>query len=805
MYLSLDWLKDYVDIPKSVTPEDLGIKLTLHTVEIDGVEKQAEQFDKVIVGKILEVRKHPNAERLQLARVSIGKEELDIVCGAPNIEAGQLVPVACVGAVLPNGMEIKEALVRGERSVGMLCAEDELGLGPDHSGILILENRAKLGQKFSDYLNLQDTIFEVDNKSITNRADLWGHYGMAREIAAFLNSKTTKKFQKIAEAEIKVDAEEKKLDVKVIDKDICRRYMAVAMDGIKITASPEWMQRRLSAAGVRPINNIVDITNYVMMELGQPMHAFDSSLIDKIIIRKAKKNEVIKTLDGEKRDLDENMLVIANSKVPVAVAGVMGGEDSEVRDETTSIVFESANFDHVATRKTSTKLGLRTESSIRYEKGLDPNLCHVALARAVELTKEICSEAKVVSRIIDEKSFQLNQGPIELDLVWLNSFVGAELTKKQVKDILESLGFVCDGKGEILSVTVPTWRAVKDISLREDLAEEVARIIGYDNLAPRMPLVDMKRPLPNEERLLERKIKDILACGLNAVEVYNYSFVGEELLDKLGINHSTHIRLANPISSQHTMLRQNLATNLISNIRTNQARYEKFRLFEIGSVYLSIDGGLEKGDGSKELLPYQEKRLGILLADNNREIFSQAKSVVQHLFTELKLKSYFSPLDLIPEWADTNESAKLMVDKRLLGTVLKLNKTASSRLGVKKDAVLIEISLKELYNIYSAKPLKKFQEFEKFPPVIRDLAFVVAEKVLYMDLIQEIENFHELIKDAEVFDVYQGDKLGEGKKSLAFRLTYQADKTLTAEEVDKIQSDLIKKLEEKFEAKVRDF
>lgn len=805
MYLSLDWLKDYVDIPKSVTPEALGLKLTLHTVEIDGVEKQSEQFEKVLVGKILEVRKHPNAERLQLARVSIGKEELDIVCGAPNIEAGQLVPVACVGAVLPNGMEIKEALVRGEKSVGMLCAEDELGLGPDHSGILILENRAKVGQKFSDYLNLQDTIFEVDNKSITNRADLWGHYGMAREIAAFLNSKTTKKFQKIAETEIKIDAEEKKLDVKVIDKDICRRYMAVAMDGIKITASPEWLQRRLSAAGVRPINNIVDITNYVMMELGQPMHAFDANLIDKVVIRRAKKNEVIKTLDGEKRELTEDMLVIANSKDPVAVAGVMGGEESEVRDETTSIVFESANFEHVSIRKTSAKLGLRTESSIRYEKGLDPNLCGIALARAVELVKEICPEAKVISKIIDENNFQLNQGPIELNLKWLNTFVGAELTKKQVTDILESLGFVIEGGNDDLLVKVPTWRAVKDISIREDLAEEVARIIGYDNLTPVMPMVDMRRPLVNEERILERKIKEILACGTHLSEVYNYSFVGEEHLDKLGINYSTHIRLANPISSQYTMLRQSLATNLIGNIRTNQARFEKFGLFEIGSVYLSMDGGLEKGDGSKELLPYQEKRLGILLAGSNAEIFAEAKKTIQYLMDELKIKSHFSPLDLVPEWADTNECAKIMVEKRLLGTILKLNKTAASRLGVKKDATIIEISLKELYNIYSTKPVMKFQEFDKFPPMLRDLAFVVAEKVLYNDLAEEIESFHELIKSVELFDVYQGDKLGQDKKSLAFRLTYQTDKTLTAEEVDKIQSDLIKKLEEKFEAKVRDF
>ncbi|MDO8260470.1 MAG: phenylalanine--tRNA ligase subunit beta, partial [Candidatus Magasanikbacteria bacterium] len=494
MYLSLDWLKDFVEIPKNISPDELGSRLTLHTVEIDGVEKQADKFANVVVGKILEVKKHPNAERLQLARVSIGKEELGIVCGAPNIEAGQLVPVACVGAILPNGMEIREALVRGERSVGMLCAEDELGLGSDHAGILILDKNAKVGQSFGEYLGLKDIIFEVDNKSITNRADLWGHFGMAREIAAFLGTKTTKKFDKILESKIETDKEEITINAKVLDKDMCPRYMAVAMDGIKIGPSPEWMQRRLTAATVRPINNIVDITNYVMMELGQPMHAFDATSIDKIIVRRAKKNEVIKTLDGEKRELTENMLVIANAQAPVAVAGVMGGEYSEVRDETTRIVFESANFEHVSLRKTSTKLGLRTESSIRYEKGLDPNLCAMALARAVELVREICPDAKVISKVVDEKNFSLNQGPIDLSVKWLNNFIGADVKKKKIVDILESLGFGVEGKNDDLKVAIPTWRAVKDISIREDLAEEVARIIGYDNLTPVMPMVDMKRP-----------------------------------------------------------------------------------------------------------------------------------------------------------------------------------------------------------------------------------------------------------------------------------------------------------------------
>jgi phenylalanyl-tRNA synthetase beta chain len=581
--------------------------------------------------------------------------------------------------------------------------------------------------------------------------------------------------------------------------------MAVAMEGIEIAESPKWLQDRLIAAAVRPINNIVDITNYVMMELGQPMHAFDASQLDKISVRRAKKGEILKTLDGEERKLDEEMLLITDGEKPLAIAGVMGGEDSEVVDDTNSIIFESANFDFVSIRKTSTKLGLRTESSVRFEKGLDPNLCEVALSRAVELVKELCPKAKVISQVVDEKSFALNQGPIKLDLAWLNNYIGNNLESKKVSEVLEKLGFEVTEREDYLEVLVPTWRSVKDISIREDLAEEVARIIGYNNLEPEMPMVEMKVPEINEKRKLERNIKNILSRGAGLNEVYNYSFVGEEQLEKMGINHSDYIKLANPIASQHTLLRQNLATNLLNNVKTNQVRFDEIGMFEIGSVYLPIDGGLEKGDGSKESLPYQEKRLAILVADNSKDAFSRAKGVLEYLMKELKVPTAFVVSDMVPNWVDKTQSAQINSGQAVLGTAYKLDKNIKSKLGIKKETVIIELSLNEIENVIKNLPAFKHQEFDKFPPVVRDLAFVVNEKMLYADILSEIVNHHDYLKDVDVFDVYQGDKLGEGKKSLAFHLSYQADKTLTAEEVDKIQKDLIKKLEDKFEAKVRDF
>lgn len=808
MNLSLNWLKDFVDIPKKMTPEELGLKLTMHTVEIDSVQKQVDKYKNIVVGKILEVSKHPDADKLQLAKVDINKQVLDIVCGASNIAAGQFVPVALVGAVLPNGAEIKEAEIRGQKSYGMLCAEDELVLGEDHSGILILDNKSRIGQDFSEYLKINDVIFEVDNKSITNRPDLWGHYGMARDIAAFLKIRTTKKFEQISKAKIKIDLKEIKLGVEVKDFKLCPRYMGIVMDGIKVEVSPKWLQERLISVGVRPINNIVDITNYVMLEIGQPMHAFDKNLVDEIIVRPAKEKEEIETLDGERRELDESDLVIADSKKAIAIAGVMGGANSEINNDTATIILESANFDFISIRKTSQKLGLRTEASMRFEKSLDPNLCELALARAVSLIKEICPKSKVVSEIADENKFSINQGPIELNLDWLNGFIGNDIGEGEIVSILKRLGFDVKNKNNSLLVTVPTWRATKDISIKEDLAEEIARIYGYDNLKLFMPKIEMKKPGVSVETELIDEIKQVLSGGVAMSEVYNYSFVGEDLLRKLNIDFSRHIHLANPISAQHTMLRQNLAPNLFSNVRVNQSRYEMFKIFEIGSVFLNIDGEKNKDAESGEKLPYQEKRLGILVAGEIKDnVFNEAKGIAEYLFDSLGLDVRFdiAGVEAAPVWSDKNRTAKIKAGQKLVGFVSVLDKKIGTSLGIKKECAIAEISLKELLEVVGGAKEKKYKETDKYPSAVRDLAFVVNKKILYNDIKEEIEKYHEYIKEIELFDTYEGDKVGEGKKNLAFHIVYQAGRTMTADEVDKLQQGLIKRMEEKFEAKVRNF
>ncbi|MFH1822609.1 MAG: phenylalanine--tRNA ligase subunit beta [Patescibacteria group bacterium] len=813
MYLSLQWLKEFVNIPKSISPEELGLRLTMHTVEIDSVQKQADKYKNIVIGKILETKQHPQADRLQLVKVDVGKEKLSIVCGAFNIKIGQKVPVALAGAILPNGLEISKREVRGEISNGMLCAEDELALGPDHSGIFILDKKAKIGQAFGKYLNLEDVIFEVDNKSITHRPDLWNHYGMAREIAAFLGLGLKDYNPSVSGANITKN--EMQISVKVEDFSLCPRYMAVAIDGIKIEDSPKWLQVRLSAVGMRPINNIVDITNYVMLEMGQPLHAFDSTLFSannnkngghKIIIRQARNNEILETLDGQKRKLDKEMLVIANSKNSVALAGIMGGANSEVSAKTTSIILESANFNSLSIRKTAQKFNLRTEASMRFEKNLDPSLSEIAVNRTIELIKKICPETKVESLIADEKKFKINQGPIELNLAWLNKIVGEEIDEKKINDILTRLGFkVAKKKEKVMSVKVPSWRATGDITLAEDLVEEIVRIYGYNNLKFQMPKIIMDTPQISEERKIERKIKEFLSQGGGLTEVFNYSFVGEDQLKKLGVKKVNNIKLANPIASHLNLLKKSLVPNLLENVKLNQPRYDEISLFEIGNIFLNESGELKKDNISNIKLPRQEKVLGIVIAEENNS-FSKIKGVVEYLLNNFNLNGQYLPATTYPSWMNKECTASIKVNNQEIGYAGVLDEEVAAQVGLKKKVALAEINLSSFYKALSSKNHSTYQEIFKYPPIVRDLAFVVEDKILYNDIREEIINFSKLIKKLELFDVFSGGKLGESKKNLAFHIIYQAeDKTLTAEEIDKLQTELIKKLEKKFKAQIRNF
>ncbi len=809
MYISLNWLKEFVKIPAKIEAADIAKELTRHTVEVEGFTNQAEQFNKVVVGKVLEVKKHPNADRLRLAVVDIKKEKLNIVCGAPNLAEGQLVPVALVGAVLPGGLEIKESEIRGEKSSGMICAEDELGIGKNHDGIIVLKDSAKIGEAFAKYLKVDDIILEVDNKSLSNRPDLLNHYGIAREVGVLFDL-SVKPYDKLLNKKFTfLSAKENKLEVKVDDKEACPRYMAVQIDGLEVAESPAWLKSRLIAVNQKPINNLVDLTNYVMFECGQPLHAFDAEKIKKIVVRRGRKNEVFETLDEKERNLNEEDLLITDGKNPIAIAGIMGGKDSGISPETKSIILEAANFKAGVIRKTSQKLGLRTEASTRYEKALDPNLTEAALFRFLTLLAEICPNMKIKSALADIKQPLTSPESISLSLEWLAKKIGQEIPKDKIIKTLQQLGFkVVEEKDNTLTVAVPSWRATKDVSTKEDLAEEVLRIYGYDNIASQLPIETLRLPEVNTERVLERKIKNILALKFNLSEVYNYSFVGEEQLKKLNIDFFNHLKLANPLSDIQTILRQSLVPGLVGNIKTNQFKADFLGFFEIGGVFFNTPGLMKKEAIGDSTIPHQEKRLGIVLAGEAKDLLGKLKGIIDSLIKNLinfETEVDYLLAEEIPGWADKKIVAKIRVLGEQIGIIALLSKEANENVNLKKPVVIAEINFNELIDLILSTATTHYQEAPKYPTVIRDLAFVINEKILYNELKGEIIKFNSLIKEVELFDVYAGNKLAGDEKSLAFHLTFQSDeKTLQTSEVEEVVSGLIKYLGEKFEARLRD-
>ena len=811
MYISYNWLKDFVKIPAKIKPPIIAAELTSHTVEVEGLVNQADRFNKVVVGRVLEVNPHPNADRLRLTVIDVKTKKLNIVCGAPNVAVGQLVPVALVGAQLPNGSEIQESVIRGEKSSGMLCAEDELGLGKNHEGILVLSGAAKVGESLAKYLQADDVILEIDNKSLSNRPDLLNHYGLARELAAIFDL-PLKAYDKFLSRPEELTGEEAgKFSVKVEATELCPRYLALKVENIEVKESPDWLKARLVAIGQRPINNIVDLTNYVMFDCGQPLHAFDAMNLKKIVVRRAVSGETLETLDEKERVLSNEDLVISDGDKLLAIAGVMGGNFSGVTAETTTLILEAANFSAATVRKTSQKLGLRTEASLRFEKSLDPNLTLIALRRFVKLLREVCPKMEIAGGLIDRDNTKISPVKIDFNLQWLASKIGQDIPREVVVSSLKKLGFKIEAVAkseENLRVTVPSWRATKDVTRREDLAEEVLRLYGYDKVVSQMPIVAMTLPEVNEDRKLERKIKNILALKDALSETYNYSFVGADQLKKLNIDFSNYLKLVNPLAETQAWLRQSLVPGLVSNIKNNQFKRADLGFFEIGSVFFKAPGSLKKDSSADEFLPYQEKHLGLVLSGGD-DAFGHLKGIISSLFKNLinyEVEVEYGIFGGHLSWAEEQVIAKITISGQEFGWVALLDATVSENFNLKKTVALAEINFSQLVGWLTGLPAGHFQEGPKYPPLTRDLAFVVSEEIMYNDLRQEISAFHPLIKSVELFDVYLGDKLNPGQKSLAFHVVFQsAEKTLTTAEVDKIQQELTRHLAQKFLAQLRDF
>ncbi|NCD00608.1 phenylalanine--tRNA ligase subunit beta [bacterium] len=811
MYISYNWLKDFVKFPKSYSPEKLAQDLNIHTVEVESVLDLSKKYNNIVVGKVLEEKKHPQADKLKIAKVDVGKEVLDIVCGAPNLEKGQLVPVAKIGAIMPNGMEIQEVNLRGEISRGMICAEDELGLGTDHDGIMVLNKSAKIGMDFSKYLNLDDFIIEIDNKSLSNRPDLWGHYGIAREVSVFCNEKLINYEDKVSKKKIKEN--DGKLNIKVEDKNLCPYYSAIKISGIEIKESPLWLKNRLLSVGISSINNIVDVTNYVMLELGQPLHAFDAEGIEKIVVKQSKKEEEFLALDEKTYNVSKESLLITNGKDTLALAGVMGGKESAVKKTTKEIIIESANFNGVSVRKTSQFIHLRTDASSRYEKFLDPALCELAMKRVIGLILEIIPGAKISSELKIVDNIIKEDKNIDINFDWIRRRIGQNISNDYIKNVLIKLGFVIKKEDdENILIKTPSWRATKDVSIPEDIVEEIVRMYGYNNIELKLPSNEIKVPEINNEYFWEQKIKDILAFDANLTEVHSHIFVNSKQLSKLNIDSSNHLDVINPLNKNLALLRQSLFPNILEIIKNNQARYDNIGIFEIGSVYFNAPGKTYQDNKKQEFLPYQESRIIIVISNNKKdvEIFSEIKSKIEiflkRLFKDVSSLEYFNS-SIEDVLIKTKLKANIKIKGEVIGVLGKLDNELANKTSCKKKVVFADISLNKIIELLKIESKREeYKELDKFPAVVRDLAFVIDKNISYNQLKNAIINFNEYIESVKLFDVYEGDKLDEGKKSLAFHIEYRSEeKTLTAIEVDEIQKRLIKDLNNNFEVRIRDF
>lgn len=807
MLISLNWLKEYLKGALPDDPAELGNQLTMSTVEVENISRQGTGLEKIVVGQIKEILKHPKADKLSICQVDVGAEKyLQIVCGGQNIYKNMRVAVSLVGSkVFWHGQKTLQKIeltkIRGVESEGMICGATEIGLSDFFPAADILDLNAyqtKNGAPLGEVLNLDDIIFEIENKSITNRPDLWGHYGIAREIAALY--KLTLKPLVINENKNKKNL---KLKIEIDNDDDCPKYLGVVISNIHIGESPSWLKNKLLAVGQRPINNVVDITNFIMLELGQPLHAFDYDKVKggKIIVKRSSSRQNFTTLDNQQRKLSSEVLMINDSERPLAIAGIMGGKDSEISEKTKNIIIESANFNPNLIRRGELFLGLRTDASSRFEKGLDPELTRLALDRAITLIKEIIPESEISSDVADVfKSRPLNR-VIEVELNTIQKRIGEAIPLKEIKEILEALSFTVNSKKELMQVTVPSFRSGRDINLPEDLVEEVARIYGYNRIKAELPVVSLNSPDLNWERKHERLIKNYLTLGSQFCEVYNYSMVSIEDAKRMALKENDFFHLKNSISSDQTLLRTSLIINLLKNAEHNLKYFTDFRIFELGRIFKKKSGDDFRDFEKNYTLPQQEKHLGGLVV-GEKDSFLAAKGAITDLLDKLNVKFELSKDDNYLPWAELGQTLKIIINDQIAGVLGEIKKSVKDAFNLQTAVAFFDFNLTKLIKIIGSE--KKFKPLQKYPEVIKDLSVILAEDILWEDLEKEILNASPKISKIELFDVYQSVKLGQAKKSLAFHLTfYNPERTLISNEVDQEIQKIIDIMENKFQATVR--
>lgn len=769
MFVSINWIKDYVDLD-GFDVRQLIEGFTLSTAEVEEIIVKGEDVQNVVVGEIISVEEHPNSKKLHLLKVDIGSKVCNIVCGAPNVRVGMKVALALAGGRVCGG-EIKVATVAGFESEGMCCSEKELGLSDDNSGIMDLDTDAPNGTDLKSIYPIDDIIFEVDNKSLTNRPDLWGHYGIAREFAAI----TGRELKPLKLGDISYDGDEK-VDVTVGREDLVYRYSCIKMDNITLNKSPLDMRIRLYYCGMRGINLLADVTNYIMLEIGQPTHAFNANKISNIVVTTPAEKMKFTTLDGVERDIDEDTLMIYNGSEPVAIAGIMGGLDSEIVDDTGSVVLESANFDGVSVRKSSSRLGHRTDASARYEKMLDPELTMDAVGRFVELVRSIDPGARVASKLTDEYVRKYPPVSISFDKKYVDKYTGIDISNEQIEKTLTALGFGVERSGDDYTVSVPSWRATKDVTMKADIIEEITRIYGYDNFeitTTRSPL----KPVPNDYgRLEDEEAKDILVKTFCLHEVNSYLWCDGRKCKKLGIDVEDNVKVLNIENSENGNLRNSMLPTLLIDASENKDFADKYGIFEIGRV---VDGLDENG------ICKERKRLGVVLYDKSgdeKALYFKAVEIINCLVGEIKqAKVVYNKIAPEHNWQHPKNTAEITVGGKRVGVLCALHPANRAKLDKVAAAVCFEIDMNDFHAV-KANPIM-FREPSTQQSTYYDLSLVLAGNTKYSDIESCWQSLGiKELASAKVIDTYE--KLGI--KSITVRLVFAAmDRTL---EMDEVQS-----------------
>jgi phenylalanyl-tRNA synthetase beta chain len=792
MKVPYSWLKDYVEI--NVSPKELGDKLTLTGSQLEELVIQGDVIQNVVTGKITQIVKHPDAEKLSICQVNIGSEEIQIVTAANNMKEQDIVPVALHGSILADGTKIKKGKLRGEVSNGMFCSEEELGIAGDEPvhGLMILPEDTKLGADIKDILGLNKAILDFEITS--NRPDCLSIVGMARETAAALrvNYKMPNLEYKVSET--KNINDELKVEIK---DELCNRFMARGIKNVKIGSSPSWMQERLLEAGIRPKNNIVDITNFVMLEIGQPMHAYDKRELttNNIVVERAKNEEKFTTLDEVERQLDDSMLCIKDSGTIVGLAGIMGGLDSEIKEDTTEVVFECANFDGRNIRVNSKKLNLRSEASSRFEKDIDPNLAEIAMNRACSLICEL-DAGSVMEGTIDVYNKKKVAETVVVDSKWVNKFLGTDISKEEMKRCLDSVDLFTEIDGDSLVVTASTFRV--DIAIREDIAEEIARIYGYDVIPATIFSVSTEREPKYRKGILDNRVV-LLATGSGLNQSISYSFVSPKVFDKINLPEDSSlrdvVRIKNPLGEDYSVMRTSTLPSMMESLGRNYSRNNSYvRLFEMGKVYIKNE------DETK--LPTEKNVITIgMYGDCD---YLDLKGAVENIVEGLGIKNPKYERESENVSYHPGKTAKLVVGRTVVGTLGEVHLEVCENYGLDVPCFVAELNLDALYE--SSNMDKKYRPLPKFPAVTRDIALLVEDNTLVQEIDETIKKAGgNLVEKVELFDIYKGKQIPEGKKSIAYAIAYRDEnKTLTDSEVNKVHEKILKSLEYKLGATLRD-